>query len=81
MDVGRWGVGEERKSTPTNLFKFFVSNMHELPGTQHLEKLGAQVPGDGLHKTQRSLDGILRIPDFFQVSKNGYQGLTDLIKL
>lgn len=55
--------------------------MHELPGAQHLEELGAQVSGDGLHQTQCSLDRVLGVPDLFQVGENGHQGLADLIQL
>lgn len=55
--------------------------MHELPGAQHLEELGAQVPGDGLYQTQGSLDRVLGVPNLLQVSEYGHQGLADLIKL
>lgn len=54
--------------------------MHEFPGAQHLEKLGAQVPRDSLHQTQCSLNGILGVPNLFEVSKYSHQGLADLIQ-
>lgn len=63
------------------LLKLLVRYMHELAGAQHFEQLRAQVSGDGLHQTQRTLDGVLGVSDLAQVSEDGHQRLPDLVQL
>lgn len=69
------------KETHTHLFKLLVGHVHELAGAQHLEQLGAEVAGDGLHQPQRPLDGVLGVADLLQVGEDGHQRLADLVQL
>ena len=71
----------EKKQNLTHLFKLLVGHVHELPGAQHLEQLGAEVAGDGLHQAQGPLDGILGVPDLLEVGEDGHQSLADLVQL
>lgn len=54
--------------------------MHELACAQDFEQLGAQVSGDGLHQSQRALDGVFGVPDLAEVSEDGHQRLPDLVE-
>lgn len=62
------------------LLKLLVGHVHELACAQDFEQLRAEVSGDGLHQSQRTLDGVFGVSDLAKVSENGHQCLPDLVK-
>ena len=62
-----------------SLFKGSQSIVYDYNHNIYLEKLCAQISGDGLHQTKRPLDGVFGVADLTQMDEDADQCLTDAV--
>ena len=62
------------------LLKLLKGDVHEAPRTQHLQQLLQQVPRDGLHQAQSTLDRVLRLTCLPQMSEDELQCRPDAVQ-